>query len=124
MRYLMCVTAGEWYGGSSPHQPCHSSFQDPDPPPKRSSAVNSSRNGGCLSLTATGICGVARSNGRGGRQVRGVELVAPAGFEPAISALRGLRPSPLDDGATLRWWAALGLNQRPLACEASALPLS
>ena len=22
------------------------------------------------------------------------------------------------------WWARLGLNQRPLACEASALPLS
>ncbi len=40
------------------------------------------------------------------------QLVAPAGFEPAISALRGLRPRPLDDGATLRdWWAALGLNQ-------------
>jgi hypothetical protein len=28
--------------------------------------------------------------------------VAPAGFEPAISALRGLRPSPLDDGASER----------------------
>ena len=28
-----------------------------------------------------------------------VILVAPAGFEPAISALRGLRPRPLDDGA-------------------------
>jgi hypothetical protein len=28
-------------------------------------------------------------------------LVAPAGFEPAISALRGLRPRPLDDGAAL-----------------------
>lgn len=27
--------------------------------------------------------------------------VAPAGFEPAISALRGLRPSPLDDGANV-----------------------
>ena len=39
-----------------------------------------------------------------------VSLVAPAGFEPAISALRGLRPRPLDDGATF-WWAALGLNQ-------------
>lgn len=24
----------------------------------------------------------------------------------------------------LKWWARLGLNQRPLACEASALPLS
>src|SRR3546814_520024 len=23
-----------------------------------------------------------------------------------------------------KWWAMLGLNQRPLACEASALPLS
>jgi hypothetical protein len=29
------------------------------------------------------------------------KLVAPAGFEPAISALRGLRPRPLDDGAAL-----------------------
>jgi hypothetical protein len=28
--------------------------------------------------------------------------VAPAGFEPAISALRGLRPRPLDDGATIQ----------------------
>ena len=28
-------------------------------------------------------------------------VVAPAGFEPAISALRGLRPRPLDDGAAL-----------------------
>jgi hypothetical protein len=23
-----------------------------------------------------------------------------------------------------KWWALLGLNQRPLACEANALPLS
>jgi hypothetical protein len=55
-------------------------------------------------------------------------LVTPAGFEPAISALRGLRPSPLDDGAIryvfLAWWAVEVLNLRPLACEASALPLS
>ena len=28
-------------------------------------------------------------------------LVAPTGFEPATSALRGRRPKPLDDGATL-----------------------
>ena len=28
--------------------------------------------------------------------------VAPAGFEPAISALRGLRPGPLDDGAVAK----------------------
>ena len=28
-------------------------------------------------------------------------VVAPAGFEPAISALRGLRPRPLDDGAAI-----------------------
>ena len=35
-----------------------------------------------------------------------MKLVAPAGFEPAISALRGLRPRPLDDGAAVggrRW---------------------
>ena len=44
------------------------------------------------------------------RQIH-LELVAPAGFEPAISALRGLRPRPLDDGAAYGWWAALGLNQ-------------
>ncbi len=31
-------------------------------------------------------------------QVR--QMVAPAGFEPAISALKGRRPGPLDDGAT------------------------
>ncbi len=29
-------------------------------------------------------------------------LVAPTGFEPATSALRGRRPKPLDDGATVR----------------------
>src|SRR5215469_3351312 len=28
----------------------------------------------------------------------GLALVPPAGFEPAISALKGLRPGPLDDG--------------------------
>jgi DNA invertase Pin-like site-specific DNA recombinase len=43
-------------------------------------------------------------------QAFGIADVAPAGFEPAISALRGLRPSPLDDGAKC-WWAALGSNQ-------------
>ena len=32
------------------------------------------------------------------------QLVAPTGFEPAISALRGRRPKPLDDGAT---WCAV-----------------
>ena len=30
----------------------------------------------------------------------------------------------LSFGALAAWWAMLGLNQRPLACEASALPLS
>ena len=34
--------------------------------------------------------------------IRGeLEMVAPAGFEPAISALKGPRPRPLDDGASL-----------------------
>ena len=32
------------------------------------------------------------------------QLVAPTGFEPAISALRGRRPKPLDDGTTLFGW--------------------
>ncbi len=29
----------------------------------------------------------------------GEKMVAPTGFEPATSALRGRRPKPLDDGA-------------------------
>src|SRR5260370_15718638 len=36
-----------------------------------------------------------------GRNERRTRVVAPAGFEPAISALRRLRPRPLDDGATV-----------------------
>src|SRR6266849_4161821 len=35
--------------------------------------------------------------------------VPPAGFEPAISALKGLRPRPLDDEGS---WAALKLMYR------------
>ena len=27
-------------------------------------------------------------------------MVTPAGFEPAISGVKGQRPGPLDDGAT------------------------
>ena len=55
--------------------------------------------------------GVKTSSGPGWPGVRAAtSVVAPAGFEPAISALRGLRPRPLDDGAAY-WWAALGLNQ-------------
>ena len=40
-------------------------------------------------------------------------LVAPAGFEPAVSALRGLRPGPLDDGATFRWECRLTMLNKP-----------
>ena len=29
-----------------------------------------------------------------------------------------------DDRQDAKWWARLGLNQRPLPCEGSALPLS
>ena len=40
----------------------------------------------------------------------------------------GLRPTAWRElgpnSAGVGWWAALGSNQRPLACEASALPLS
>lgn len=34
-------------------------------------------------------------------------MVAPTGFEPATSALRGRRPKPLDDGATLSALASI-----------------
>ena len=42
-----------------------------------------------------------------------VSLVAPAGFEPAISALKGLRPGPLDDGGGVRRPRIIG-GQGPL----------
>ena len=53
-------------------------------------------------------------------------LVAPTGFEPATSALRGRRPKPLDDGATncnarkwLGWKASTAhiRHQKPLSCH-------
>ena len=37
-------------------------------------------------------------------------MVAHAGFEPAISALRGRRPSPLDECA-ITWLGILDSNQ-------------
>ena len=53
-------------------------------------------------------------------------LVAPTGFEPATSALRGRRPKPLDDGATKcharKWLGWKESNphirhQKPLSCH-------
>ena len=43
-----------------------------------------------------------------------------------LGSIRGpVRPaSPSDSEEPEKWWAALVSNQRPLACEASALPLS
>ena len=38
------------------------------------------------------------------------KMVAHAGFEPAISALRGRRPSPLDECA-IAWLGILDSNQ-------------
>ncbi len=53
-------------------------------------------------------------------------LVAPTGFEPATSALRGRRPKPLDDGAISasceKWLGWKESNphirhQKPLSCH-------
>ncbi len=44
---------------------------------------------------------------------QGVRVVAHAGFEPAVSALRGRRPSPLDE------WAKCRAPQRPALYTAS-----
>lgn len=44
--------------------------------------------------------GTRREKGRGDKAPACRFLVAPTGFEPATSALRGRRPKPLDDGAT------------------------
>ncbi len=45
------------------------------------------------------------------------KMVAPTGFEPATSALRGRRPKPLDDGATIS--AALSADTRLVTCVCS-----
>ena len=50
-----------------------------------------------------------------------LQLVAPTGFEPAISALRGRRPKPLDDGATLA--GVEGVEPSHTVPETAVLPL-
>jgi hypothetical protein len=49
------------------------------------------------------------------------------GLEPSTSAVTGRRSEPTElqrHAGAPEWWARLGLNQRPPACEADALPLS
>ena len=48
-------------------------------------------------------------------------LVASTGFEPAISALRGRRPKPLDDGAMLA--GVEGVEPSHTVPETAVLPL-
>src|SRR5437763_16664069 len=48
------------------------------------------------------------------RRTTPLTTVPPAGFEPAISALKGLRPGPLDDEGGLR---LLGLMYRSRQSE-------
>ena len=55
-------------------------------------------------------------------------LVAPTGFEPATSALRGRRPKPLDDGATyvrrcIEMAGVGGVEPPHTAPETAVLPL-
>ena len=55
-------------------------------------------------------------------------LVAPTGFEPATSALRGRRPKPLDDGATyvrrcVEMAGVGGVEPPHTAPETAVLPL-
>ena len=54
-------------------------------------------------------------------------LVAPTGFEPATSALRGRRPKPLDDGAISAFGEKMagveGVEPSHTAPETAVLPL-
>ena len=55
-------------------------------------------------------------------------MVPKGGFEPprplGHCALNAARLPFRHFGTFSLWWAVQGLNLRPLACEASALPLS
>ena len=52
------------------------------------------------------------------------QLVAPTGFEPAISALRGRRPKPLDDEAIRCVVAGVeGVEPSHTVPETAVLPL-
>ena len=63
-------------------------------------------------------------------------VAGATGFEPAISCVTGRRPEPLGHAptylsfmnqrchASLAFWAEEDSNLQPLACDASALPLS
>ena len=58
-----------------------------------------------------------------------VTMATLMGLEPTTFAVTGRRSNQLsysarNDRQLRRWWARLGLNQRPPACEADALPLS
>ena len=51
-------------------------------------------------------------------------MVAPTGFEPATSDLRGRRPKPLDDGAIKALMAGVeGVEPSHTEPESAVLPL-
>jgi hypothetical protein len=61
--------------------------------------------------------------------MRSTKMATLMGLEPTTFAVTGRRSNQLSYSAKtgirrLGWWARLGSNQRPPACEADALPLS
>ena len=73
-------------------------------PPSSSSMRNDCKVQARVSMFCLSRCQCGQGEGAQSSQVKGnlIDKATPAGFEPAISGVRGQCPSPLDEGAVCR----------------------